>query len=94
MSSAPSNGEEIQGPFHGYSFRILNEQWKGENGSNSKTRGFAVVAYPAEYRSSGVMTFVLTQNDVVYETDLWPSTADVVKAMSSWRRTSNWHIAE
>jgi hypothetical protein len=93
-SSTPSNGEEIQSPFHGYYFRILTAQNKGENGSNSKTRKFTVVAYPAEYRSSGVMTFVVTQNDVVYGTDLGPSTAEVGKAMTSWRRTSSWHFAE
>jgi hypothetical protein len=93
-SSTPSNGEKIQGPFHGYYFRILTAQSKGETGSNSKTRGFTVVAYPAEYRASGVMTFIITQNDVVYETDLGPSTADIVKAMASWKRTSNWQVAE
>ena len=52
------------------------------------------MAYPAEYRSSGVMTFIVTQNDVVYETDLGSATADVAKAMTSWKRTSNWHVAE
>jgi hypothetical protein len=94
ISNTPSNAEEVLGPFHGYYFRILTEQRKGENGSDSKTGGVTVVAYPADYRSSGIMTFIVTQNDVVYETDLGPSTADVVKAMASWKRTSNWHVAE
>jgi Protein of unknown function (DUF2950) len=80
-SQSPQSG----GPFHGYYFRILTAQGKG---------GFTAVAYPAEYRSSGVMTFIVTQNDVVYETDLGPGTAHVVKAMDSWKRTSNWHVAE
>jgi DUF2950 family protein len=91
ISSTPSNGP---GPFHGYYFRILAAQRNVENGSNSKTGGFIVVAYPAEYRSSGVMTLVVAQNDVVYETDLGPNTTEVVKAMTSWKRTSNWDIAE
>jgi hypothetical protein len=94
ISSTPSNAEEVLGPFHGYYFRILTAHRKKENGSDSKTGGFTVVAYPADYRSSGVMTFIVTQNDVVYETDFGPSTADVVKAMTSWKRTSNWHVAE
>jgi hypothetical protein len=94
ISSTPSNGEEVLGPVHGYYFRILTAHQKKENGSDSKTGGFTVLAYPADYRSSGVMTFIVTQNDVVYETDLGPSTADVVKAMTSWKRTSNWHVAE
>jgi hypothetical protein len=93
ISSAPSNGEEILGPFHGYYFRILTAQRKGGNGSDSKT-GFTVMGFPADYRSSGVMTFIVTQNNVVYETDLGPSTADVAKAMTSWKRTSNWHVSE
>ena len=94
ISSALSNGEEAPGPFHGYYFRILTAHQKKENGSDSKTGGLTVVAYPADYRSSGVMTFIVTQNEVVYETDLGPSTADVVKGMTSWKRTSNWHVAE
>lgn len=94
LISAPSNGEEILGFFHGYYFRILTTQRKGDNASNATTGGFTVVAYPAVYRSSGVMTFVVTQNDVVYETDLGSGTADVVKAMTSWKRTSNWRPAE
>jgi hypothetical protein len=94
ISSTPSSREEVLGPFHGYYFSILTAQRKGEHGSDSKTVGFTVVAYPADYRSSGVMTFIVTQRDVVYETDLGPSTAGVVKAMTSWKRTSNWHVAE
>jgi hypothetical protein len=94
ISSTPSNREEVLGPFHGYYFRILTAQRKGEVGSGSKSGGLTLVAYPADYRSSGVMTFIVTRNDVVYETDLGPSTAEVVKAMTSWKRTSNWHVAE
>jgi hypothetical protein len=94
IGSAPSNGEEILGTFRGYYFRILTAERKGENGSDSKTGALTVVAYPADYRSSGVMTFIVTQNDVVYETDLGPSAADVAKAMTSWKRTSNWRSAE
>ncbi len=85
-SSVPANGEEILGPFHGYYFKILAAQRR-------TTSGIAVMAYPADYRSSGVMTFLVTRNDVVYETDLGPNTADIVKAMTTWKRTSNWHVA-
>jgi hypothetical protein len=91
MSTTPSNGP---GPFHGYYFRILAAQSNGEIGVNGKTDGFMVVAYPAEYRSSGIMTLIVTQNDVVYETDLGPNTTEVVKAMASWKRTSTWRVAE
>jgi hypothetical protein len=91
VSTTPSNGP---GPFHGYYFRILAAQPNGEIDVNGKTGGFMVVAYPAEYRSSGVMTLIVTQNDVVYETDLGPNTTAVVKAMTSWKRTSTWRVAE
>jgi hypothetical protein len=89
--SSPSNDT---GPFHGYYFRIMAAQRNGENSVNGKTGGFIVVAYPAEYRSSGVMTLIVTQNEVVYETDLGPNTTEVVKAMTSWKRTSTWRVAE
>ena len=89
-----STSSNDPGPFHGYYFRILTTQRNGENGASGKTGGFIVVAYPAEYRSSGVMTLIATQNDVVYETDLGPNTTEVVKAMTSWKRTSTWHVAE
>jgi hypothetical protein len=91
-SGTPS--KEVLGPYHGYYFRILTAQRRGENGSGSKSGGPTLVAYPADYRSSGVMTFIVTRNDVVYEADLGPSTAEVVKAMTSWKRTPNWHVAE
>jgi hypothetical protein len=91
ISSTPTKDQEIKGPFDGYYFRILTAQRKGDN---NKTRGLIAVAYPAEYRSSGVMTFIVTQDNLVYETDLGQSTANIVKAMTSWKRNSNWHVAE
>jgi hypothetical protein len=92
--SNTTNREEISGPFHGYYFKILTSQRKSGNVSTNKTGELTVVAYPAAYRSSGIMTFIVTQNEVVYETDLGPSTANVVKAMTSWKPTRNWHVAE
>jgi hypothetical protein len=56
-------------------------------------RGFAFVAYPAEYRNSGVMTFIVNQDGTVYEKDLGQDTEKVAVAMSeynpdqTWRRT-------
>jgi hypothetical protein len=87
----PSNGPHS---FHGYYFKILTAQRNGENGVNGKEGAFIVVAYPAEYRSSGVMTLIVTQNDVVYETDLGPNTTQAVEAMTSWKRSSTWRVAE
>jgi hypothetical protein len=89
---APVSGKAVLGPFRGYYFTSLTAQPKAENGHSAG--GIAILAYPARYRSSGVMTLLVTQDDVVYETDLGPNTVDVAKAMTSWKRTSHWHVAE
>ena len=84
-------------PFNGYYFRILTRQ--GENapaGAKSyivdgkMIGGFAFVAYPAEYRSSGVMTFIVNQSGVVYEKDLGPDTTELATAITSYNPDSTW----
>jgi hypothetical protein len=52
------------------------------------------VAYPAQYRSSGVMTFVVTADDVVFEKDLGPKTATAAKAIGKSTPDLTWHLAE
>jgi hypothetical protein len=87
-------------PYRGYYFHILARQGKNASGGSKSyevngkmTDGFAVVAYPAEYRSSGVMTFVVGADGVVYEKDLGKKTG-TAKALkeynpdSSWKKTS------
>ena len=54
------------------------------------TDGFAFVAYPAEYRSSGVMTFIVGQDGVVYRKDLGKKTAVLAKAMKEYNPDSSW----
>lgn len=88
LVTAGASDEESPTPFHGYYFRMLRGQSK--NGS----AGFAFVAYPAEYRSSGVMTFVVTQDNVVYKKDIGPDTAKLAKKMAAGRPSSSWHPAE
>jgi hypothetical protein len=84
-------------PFRGYFFRILNRQGgKASGGSlnyvgNGKmTKGFAFVAYPAVYRDSGVMTFIISQDGVVYEKDLGKQTVEKAKAMKSYDPDQSW----
>jgi hypothetical protein len=88
-SDAPVSNEEPSGPFHGYYFRTLSGQAK--SGANT---GFAFIAYPAEYRSSGVMTFVVTQNNVVYKKDFGPDTAKLAMKITAGNPFSGWHRAE
>jgi len=84
-------------PFHGYFFRTLKAQGAGAKGGaknyivdGKMTGGFAFVAWPAEYRNSGVMTFVIDKDGVVYEKNLGAETADVVKAMTAYNPDSTW----
>jgi hypothetical protein len=74
--------------FDGYYFRVLAS--RPRNG----TGGFAFIAYPAEYRSSGVMTFIATDNDVVYEKDLGEKTSALASAMAGFHKDATWHAAE
>ena len=58
------------------------------------TGGFAFVAWPAEYRNSGVMTFVIDKDGVVYEKDLGPKTADLVKQMKAYNPDKTWKAVD
>jgi hypothetical protein len=58
------------------------------------TEGFAFVAYPAEYRSSGVMTFIVNEDGVVYQKDLGKKTDVLAKAMKEYNPNSSWQKAE
>jgi DUF2950 family protein len=84
-------------PFHGYYFRMVTENTAA--GSNNrvsgtrKTGALALVAYPADYRSSGVMTFVVTKNGIVYEKDLGSKTPTVAKNLERGP-DSSWHTAQ
>jgi hypothetical protein len=88
-------------PYQGYYFHILTRQGKnGPSGAKSyvvngkMTGGFAFVAYPAEYRSSGVMTFIVNEDGVVYEKDLGKKTDVVAKGMKEYKLNSSWQEAE
>ena len=70
--------------FHGYDFRTLSKP--GDR--------FAVVAFPAVYRSSGVKTFIINDDDVVYEKDLGPKTAAAAAAMTKYQPGPTWTPAE
>jgi hypothetical protein len=87
-------------PYRGYYYYILTRQGKnGPGGAKSyivngkMTGGFAFVAYPAEYRSSGVMTFVVNEDGVVYQKDLGKKTGVLAKAMKEYNPDSSWQKA-
>jgi len=100
-SFAQSHEEGAPTPYRGYYFHTLTSQGKNAPGNaksylvNGKmTDGFAFVAYPAEYRSSGVMTFVVSGDGPVYEKDLGNKTAVLAKGMKEYNPDSSWKKAE
>jgi len=106
LASAAAEGysqdpeHELQ-PFQGYYFCLLTGQGAGAAGGarsyivdGKMTGGFAFLAYPAEYRSSGVMTFIVDQDGVVYEKDLGQRTAEIAKTLTRYIHDASWHKAE
>jgi hypothetical protein len=96
---AENAGQKPQ-PFHGYYFRVLKGQGTHAPGGSQSyivdgkmTRGFAFLAYPAEYRSSGVMTFLVGQDGIVYEKDLGSKTDEVAKSFQRYDRDATWRRA-
>lgn len=84
-------------PYRGYFYHLLTRQGASAPGGaksyiadGKMTGGFAFVAYPAEYRSSGVMTFIVGTDGVVYRKDLGPNTATIVKALKSFNPDATW----
>ncbi len=106
MVSAEGEGYRRQGggsqtPFHGYFYRILSAQGDGAPGgaknylvNGEMTGGFAFVAYPAEYESSGVMTFIVNQDGVVFQKDLGEKTGELAGAMKEYAPDSTWQKVE
>jgi hypothetical protein len=87
--------------YHGYYYRILTSQGKDAPGGaydylvgDKLLGGFAVVAYPATYRVSGVTTFLVNHEGVVYEKDLGPQTGTVAAAMTRFNPDATWRKAQ
>jgi Protein of unknown function (DUF2950) len=104
VSGQPGNagpnagGSADNEPFHGYYFRAVDDQagkttvgTTGSRASGTKTSARAAfVAYPVEYRSSGVMTFIVTKDGAVYERDLGPETAARARDIQGRSPASAW----
>lgn len=79
--------------FHGYYFRIEGQNLaSGMSRSGNSSKGLTLVAYPSEYQTSGIKTFVVTQRGTVFEKDLGPETMTVAPQMKA-RTGSGWHLA-
>jgi len=95
------NFKQGQGPqpFHGYYFHILKAQGSAAPGgkysyiiNGNMIAGFALVAFPAEYRKSGVMTFIVSHQGKVYQKDLGPDTTSAAKAMTEYNPDPTWTL--
>ncbi len=93
-------GEQPE-PYHGYLYRILTGQGKNTPGggfdyivNGNMLFGFGLVAYPAEYGSSGIMTFIVNHQGVVYEKNLMEGTNKAVARMTVYDPDSTWNAVE
>ena len=84
-------------PFHGYVYRLLTRQGPNASGgaydylvNGELLGGFGLIAFPAEYGSSGVMTFMVNQDGVVYSRDLGPNTAQAALNIREFNPDSMW----
>ncbi len=87
-------------PFQGYFFKILTGQGKSAPGGKYDYRingnmigGFALVAWPAKYRQTGVMTFIVNQQGRVLQKDLGPATSSAARKMSLYDPDPSWHVS-
>jgi hypothetical protein len=90
-----SGGNPI--PFHGYYYKVLTGQGRNAPGGaksyivgGQMTKGFAFLAYPAEYRASGIMTFMISQEGVIVQKNLGPETASLAGQIESFSPDSSW----
>jgi Protein of unknown function (DUF2950) len=97
----PEHQNGVPAPYRGYYYHTLTRQGKnGPGGAKSyivngkMTDGFAFLAYPAEYRSSGVMTFIVGQDGVVYQKDLGKKTQALAKAVKEYDPDTTWQKLE
>jgi hypothetical protein len=95
------NTQPAPQPFHGYFYRILTKQGNHAHGgtkdyvvNGNMTGGFAVLAYPADYRNSGVMTLIINQDGLVFQKDLGEKTAELAKAMNEFNPDDTWSPVE
>ncbi len=96
-ASSYIKGKVAGDPYRGYYFRILTQQGNNAPGgaynyviNGRMIAGFAMIAYPADYGESGVMTFIVNHNGAVYERDLGPTTAKLAPTIKAFDPGKGW----
>lgn len=97
LAQAAEEGYQKGDPYHGYYYRGLKAQGAAAKGGAKSYEvdgvlkgGVGLLAYPAQYRSSGVMTFIVNQDGVVYQKDLGENTTELAKAIKEFNPDSTW----
>lgn len=87
-------------PYHGYYFRVLTAQGPNAHGgamdyivNNAMIAGFGLVAWPAKYGVSGVQTFMINDDGIVYEKDFGPETEKLAGSMTTFNPDSSWRVS-
>lgn len=88
-------------PYHGYFYKVLKAQGPDAPGgafsyvvNDNMVAGYALLAWPAEYGNSGIMTFTVNSNGTIYEKDLGEKTAEVAAAMNAYNPDATWKRAK
>jgi hypothetical protein len=97
VAAARAKGGSADTGYYGYRYKLLDAQGKNAQGGaydyvarGRMIGGFAAVAWPAKYGDTGVMTFIVSHDGVVYEKDLGPNTAALAAAMTRFDPDSSW----
>jgi hypothetical protein len=106
IASADAEGyawgkEQTHAPYHGYYYKVLREQGQAAPGGARRyvvdgkmTGGFALLAFPARYGSSGVMTFMVNQEGIVFEKNLGPQSSAIARRMTEFNPDKSWTVAK
>jgi hypothetical protein len=92
-----TNAAGMRTPYHGYFFRILKQQGPSAPGgakdyvvNGHMTGGFAMLAFPAKYGDSGIMTFIVNRTGIVFEQNLGPATDTVARRITAYDPDESW----
>jgi len=101
FESAKTQGYTAGGGYHGYKYKILKAQGPDAKGGaydyvaqGRMIGGYALIAWPATYGNSGVMTFLINQDGVLYEKDLGPGTAGTAAKITKFNPDKSWKPAD
>jgi len=88
-------------PYYGYFFKILTQQGENAPGGTMNyivnghlTGGFGLIAYPATYGDSGIMTFIVNQDGIVYQKNLGPATTGIAQQIMQYDPDSSWQVSQ